>query len=423
MKTIFNILILSIVLSIFIPQTIWTRQSNSLNGVWLRDVQFLNNSTAVAVGHNLTVVKTTDAGHTWTVKNSGDSLSPDLSGVNFIDILHGVTVGSGGSFFLTSDGGESWAQLDIGTTNTLQAVDYVDSNTIVVVGRNYGLGGTSEIMYSTNKGSSWSYYATNNWMFDVSYIDNQVGTAVGDNGKLFNTTNGGISWTATTLSVTPRLFSAYFISRYNGWVIGDYLIYNGSSSSVHHTLNGGQSWFSVAGFDSVALRDIAFANANIGVIVGTVGVVFYTNNGGDTWSQSNIGNHYIEAVSFNGDGVAICVGKNGFVARSTDNGAIWEVVITAVTEELQPLQYNLQQNFPNPFNPTTSISYSLSKTEWVELKVYNLLGSEVATLVDEQKYPGNYEVSWDASGFSSGVYFYKMVTGASTLVKKMVLIR
>lgn len=86
-------------------------------------------------------------------------------------------------------------------------------------------------------------------------------------------------------------------------------------------------------------------------------------------------------------------------------------------------KYSLSQNFPNPFNPTTKISYSIPKAGLVQLKIYDVLGREVASPVNEFKNAGVYTLDFDGSKFSSGVYFYKLTSGDFTKVKKMVLIK
>jgi hypothetical protein len=83
--------------------------------------------------------------------------------------------------------------------------------------------------------------------------------------------------------------------------------------------------------------------------------------------------------------------------------------------------YNLSQNYPNPFNPSTRISYNVGEPGLVQLKVYNVLGVEVATLVNEQKYSGKYTVDFDASRFSSGVYFYSLSVNNFNQTRKMIL--
>lgn len=88
-----------------------------------------------------------------------------------------------------------------------------------------------------------------------------------------------------------------------------------------------------------------------------------------------------------------------------------------------PSKFELKQNYPNPFNPNTSIEYSVPNTEYVSLKVYDILGNEVATLVNEKKYAGSYKVNFDASQLSSGVYFYKLNAGTFNRIGKMLLIK
>ena len=88
-----------------------------------------------------------------------------------------------------------------------------------------------------------------------------------------------------------------------------------------------------------------------------------------------------------------------------------------------PNEYALHQNYPNPFNPTTTISYEVAHAGPVTLKVFNLLGQEVATLVNGAKEPGTYKVTWNGGGLPSGMYFYKMQSGSFTATKRMLLLK
>ncbi|MBK7629244.1 MAG: T9SS type A sorting domain-containing protein [Ignavibacteriales bacterium] len=85
--------------------------------------------------------------------------------------------------------------------------------------------------------------------------------------------------------------------------------------------------------------------------------------------------------------------------------------------------FELAQNYPNPFNPSTSIQYAISNRQFVSLKVYDVIGNEVATLVNEEKPAGSYELHFDANGLSSGVYFYTINAGSFIETKKMILLR
>ncbi|MBI1931311.1 MAG: T9SS type A sorting domain-containing protein [Ignavibacteriales bacterium] len=88
-----------------------------------------------------------------------------------------------------------------------------------------------------------------------------------------------------------------------------------------------------------------------------------------------------------------------------------------------PTEFKLEQNYPNPFNPTTTIRYQIPVNKHVTIKVYDVLGKEVATLIDEYKPAGIYKLEFNASNFSSGVYFYKLIAGKYIDVKKMILLR
>jgi hypothetical protein len=92
-------------------------------------------------------------------------------------------------------------------------------------------------------------------------------------------------------------------------------------------------------------------------------------------------------------------------------------------DHLLPQVFTLEQNFPNPFNPSTMINYQLPMTNEVDLSIYNLLGQKVATLVSEKQQAGHHQVEWDASGFASGVYYYRIQAGEFVDVKKMILLR
>ena len=87
------------------------------------------------------------------------------------------------------------------------------------------------------------------------------------------------------------------------------------------------------------------------------------------------------------------------------------------------LQFSLSQNYPNPFNPGTKIFYTVAVKQLVSLKVYDLLGREITTLVNEEKPAGEYEVEFDAGSLSSGIYFYQLKAGNSILTKKMIYLK
>jgi hypothetical protein len=162
--------------------------------------------------------------------------------------------------------------------------------------------------------------------------------------------------------------------------------------------------------------------------VGTTNGLFMNSNNRWTVFDStdfNIGGNYFSSgfVDKNNNKV-FCVGnflqnKKGLLFFNEDG-----VNFTGVDENgLTKLDFTLSQNYPNPFNPSTNINFTLPNTEFVTLKIYDVLGKEVATLINEELNAGNHTKIWDAKNLSSGVYFYKLQAGKFSETKKMILVR
>jgi hypothetical protein len=120
------------------------------------------------------------------------------------------------------------------------------------------------------------------------------------------------------------------------------------------------------------------------------------------------------------------INANGFVFARTDGGLFRSVNPITVVEQRSdgsPGMFVLEQNYPNPFNPSTNIRFAVTGSGFVTLKVYNLLGQEVRTLVNENLHAGGYEVTFDATGLASGTYFYRLQAGDFVQTKKLLLLR
>jgi len=164
----------------------------------------------------------------------------------------------------------------------------------------------------------------------------------------------------------------------------------------------------------------------------TGAVWVFTRNGG-VWSQLGtklVGSGY-SGVSFQGISVSLSSNGGTFISGgSYDNGqmgAAWiftdpTIGITPISSEV-PKGFQLMQNYPNPFNPSTKIKFQIAKTGDTKIIVYDILGKEVVTLVSQQLAPGTYEVDFDGSALSSGVYFYVLKTESFTATKKLMLIK
>jgi len=98
-------------------------------------------------------------------------------------------------------------------------------------------------------------------------------------------------------------------------------------------------------------------------------------------------------------------------------------ITNGVGEAVIPTEFALYQNYPNPFNPATEIAFSLSVKVRATLRIYDMLGREIATLIDEEKNPGRYSIRWDAGRYASGVYFYRLIAGDFVQTRKLSLIK
>ena len=125
------------------------------------------------------------------------------------------------------------------------------------------------------------------------------------------------------------------------------------------------------------------------------------------------------SVSFADELNGWITGDSGMVLRTTDGGLTF---IQNLNNDI-PGFYSLSQNYPNPFNPVTKVKFQIPKSSFVKLIIYDLLGREITTLVNQQFKPGTYEADWDATNYPSGVYFYKLITDEFIETKKMVLIK
>ena len=118
-----------------------------------------------------------------------------------------------------------------------------------------------------------------------------------------------------------------------------------------------------------------------------------------------------------------------YIGEAPDMGALEsDVLISVEGEETLPTEFKLEQNYPNPFNPSTTIKYSIPNVgnenlRSVQLKIYDVLGREVTTLVNKEQKPGNYEIKFEAKNLSSGIYYYRITVGSFVKTMKMILIK
>jgi hypothetical protein len=269
------------------------------------------------------------------------------------------------------------------------------------------------------------YYPLSTWIPTNNGLpssETKVRALVEKDGEVFAGTNSGVyqlngfNWdekntglTNTNVTVIASVGIYLYAGTSQGSVGG---IYRSSDNGNNWTLSLNDAWIS------------SFLIIGSNIFAGSVGNgVWRSTNYGNSWSQINdgLGSGAYNVLSLGADDQYLFAGTNG--------SSIWRrplsQVVTDVNEEQQilPVKFFLEQNYPNPFNPSTKISWQSPVGSHQTLKVYDVLGNEVATLVDEYREAGSYEVEFDASGLSSGIYFYKLSAGSFTKTKKMTVLK
>jgi len=488
----------------------WTSNSTALTLTQLRMIKFTSDQVGYVAGGTTSgtktgfLLKTINGGTTW-----------DNVGYDFLYQIYSFAIATPNVWYAGSGDNKLYKTTDAGTTFTEQTqttivstttdfndMDFVDANNGYAVSSGGGI-------IKTTDGTNWvtanSPFGTSG-VWAVKVFSAQKVIAVGASAKAFMTTDGGTSWTALTTGIPGTFFAMKFLNNNFGIIAG----YNTPNPVASKTTDGGTTWIPLtfpSDYDGNSLWAIGFKDESIFWLGDINGNVYYTLNGGSSWTRSKkvtsntifsisiVGDHMwmsgaggtiikgfsnpfipVELVSFNstvsGNKVNLSwktateVNNSGFEIErkiaetnwikigfvkgqgSTTESSSYSFIDSpnknrkisyrlkqidfdgsyeysgVVEADLSiPLEFALAQNYPNPFNPATTINYSLANRSKVDLKVYNILGKQVVSLVNEMQDAGNYSVKFDASKLSSGVYFYELNAGSFSAKKKMILVK
>jgi photosystem II stability/assembly factor-like uncharacterized protein len=390
---------------------------NSLTAVW-----FVDNNTGWVSDGSSNLIKTTNSGTNWFQQSIGTNYG--FSKLYFADANTGYGLSSNG-LFKTSNSGNNWFSRG-SFPYGLAAMNFINVNT----GFCYGFYTSGYYIYnylykSTNGFNSWdTTNLPNNAGYSCLLFRNQLTGWIAGGGAtqgsyVAKTIDGGLSWTQENAGTTNYLTSIFFVDDYTGWVVGN-------NNAICKTTNGGVNWYS-QNFglnEGWYTKDIFFSDVNTGLAIVDypTGQILRTTNGGENWTlELNTGVGSLSAFHFINSNTGWAVGGDGAILKTTNGGQLLSTV--KPNFEGLPLTYHLFQNYPNPFNPSTKIKFDLPKASFTKLVIYDILGREIATLVNEKLNPGTYEVEWDGTNYPSEVYFYKLFTNSFNQTKRMVLIK
>lgn len=428
-------------------------------------VFFLDENNGFVGSEGPEIYKTTDGGLNWTTIPIGVGTASNINyDIDFFDQNLGFVCNSSGLIARTTDGGATWSSVSAGwTAAAIYDMHIIDSLNIYIVGP----GG--RVSKSINAGASFNQLASlgTATLYSIFFTEPTTGFISASGGRIYKTTDG-FNFSEITNPLSGTIYVVRFVSTQKGWVAG-------SLGEVFYTEDGGSTWTeaNISLSSTVTIRDIQI-NGNDLWMVGTEGYIIkgfsdpsipveltsFTafvndkqvqlkwitatelNNSGFSVERKIEGNDWKKIGFVSGNGTTT---ENHFYSYTddltsvfTNNGKIlyrlkqidfdgsFEYSNTLEVVLLTPDKFTLEQNYPNPFNPSTIITFHLAKASNVELKVYDIIGNEIATLVNEYRPAGVYKVPFSIDnndGLSSGIYFYKITAGDFVQTRKMILIK
>jgi photosystem II stability/assembly factor-like uncharacterized protein len=243
---------------------------------------------------------------------------------------------------------------------------------------------------TTNGGLNWSPIPDTGFT-DMYFSDSLTGWKI--KSYIEKTTDGGLSWVRQTLPyggniITPYAFKISGINKDTLWANGGEVLWNNGTQTrdiLYRTTNGGQNWLFQIPDTSMPYLNITllkFISKLNGWAYGSNGRGLHTINGGDS---------------------------------------IFYTDIKRIRKNVQ-LNFKLFQNYPNPFNLATNLRFEISELRFIKIKIYDLLGKEISLILNKNLSPGKYEIQWDGTNFSSGIYFYCMYADDYLIATKKIIL-
>jgi hypothetical protein len=348
--------------------------------------------------------------------------------------------------------GSTWSNLGLGVDNPIEAIHSI-GNDIYVTGGFFNAGGSPAVGYARWDGSSWHAWSSGG---PFAYTLTSIGSDIYAGGR-FSYLNGGAlyvgniaRWDGTTWNELQGGVSGAGFSQIatvfalavsgNNLIVGGDFEYAGTTPANNIAIWDGSQWSELGGGIEGTVRAILVEGNDIYVggqftMVGTNIAYSIARWDGSVWHPLGTGlrqsNNFIATPKVNSilptpDGLYIGGQFTHAGDKYSNMIALYTDFVTSVEDEIDiviPSKFQLKQNYPNPFNPSTKISYSVPTGSFVTLKVYDMLGRQVAILVNEEKPVGNYNVDFDAGTMSSGIYFYRIEAGDFVNTRKMILMK
>jgi photosystem II stability/assembly factor-like uncharacterized protein len=375
---------------------------------------------------------TTDGGNNWYTRSLPN-------GLESYEYLYDISIPDKdkiwfctgkGKIYNTTDGGSNW-QLqfyDASMTGFMNYIEMFDSLNGMAMGDAPANNEPALFLKTTNGGIDWisqnslfflGESIANIWR-SVDFININTGYFFLFNGPLYKTTNGGFFWQVFSDNYYMNVIKAY-----------DENIFLGNDSNprkMHRTTDGGLNWESYQSDLLFWGNDIEFIPDDPSNVWYAADAVCFSSDTGRTWSEEfTLSNNKFWDIVFTDENNGWLLAEESNyktrIFRTTNGGRGGIVSVDNNVIDFKPDGFSLKQNYPNPFNPSTKIKFHLPEISFVRIKVYDLIGKEVATLVNEEKSIGSYGVEFNATALPSGIYFYQLQAGNYVETKKMILMK
>jgi len=359
------------------------------------------------------VFRSTNDGAEWTPMNSG------LSDLHINDLIAHDTdlfAGTNGSgVFLSTNYGTNWS--DIGLTGHMTTAFAISDTTLLVGTHQNGPLPQTETGYLfryDNQESGWAEIdagLSKHMVYSILPLDTILLAGTFAHGISYSTDNG-TSWSDLNTGFTD--LTVFSLIR-----VGASLFAGTGGQGVLLSKDNGVSW-SAVNFGLTTMPVYTFALSGSKLFAGTAVGVFLSMNSGARWTQMTEGLPFTPVFALDVFGDNLYVGTE----RGVWHRSLQEMVVSVDEKKIERRAgFFLSQNYPNPFNPTTRFTFSLPSRTFASLKIFDMMGREVATIVSEELPPGHHSYEWNAATKPSGIYFYRLLAGSHMTTRKLLLIK